>query len=268
MTDLDKPLSLPGLMAMKARGEKIAALTAYDAAFAAAFDRAGIDLVLVGDSLGMVVQGHAHTLAVSLDQMVYHAACAARGLRRAVLAVDLPFMSYRDNGHALDSAARLMQEGGAHMVKLEGGRKRAGCIRALADQDIPVCAHLGLLPQSVHKLGGYHTQGRDERSAQAMLEDALLLQEAGASLLVLECIPARLAGEISAALDIPTIGIGAGPDCDGQILVCYDLLGLTPGPRPRFTKNFLRGLDDIESAARRYASEVRAGQFPAAEHSF
>jgi 3-methyl-2-oxobutanoate hydroxymethyltransferase len=268
MTDAEKPLTVPALLAMKARGEKIAALTAYDAAFAAAMDAAGIDLILVGDSLGMVVQGYPSTLPVTLDQMAYHAACAARGTRRAVLAVDLPFMAYPDPGRALDNAARLVREGGAQMVKLEGGRKRADIVRALAGQDIPVCAHLGLLPQSVHRLGGYPAQGRDERSAQILLEDAILLQEAGASMLVLECIPAALAGEITAALSIPTVGIGAGPDCDGQILVCYDLLGLTPGQRPRFSKNFLEGAESIAAALERYLSEVRGGQFPGPEHCF
>lgn len=265
---MDKPLTLPALLAMKARGQKIATLTAYDAAFAAVMDAAGVDLILVGDSLGMVVQGHPGTLPVTLDQMVYHAACAARGTRRAVLAADLPFMSYSNVGQALDSAARLVREAGVQMVKLEGGRKRLEVIRALAEQDIPVCAHLGLLPQSVHKLGGYLVQGRDERAAQTMLEDAILLQEAGAGMLVLECIPAALAGEITAALSIPTIGIGAGPACDGQILVCYDMLGITPGNRPKFSKDFLAGADGVAGAVRRYVAEVREGRFPGPEHSF
>jgi 3-methyl-2-oxobutanoate hydroxymethyltransferase len=268
MPDLEKRLTLPGLHAMKARGEKIAMLTAYDAGFAAAMDGAGIDVILIGDSLGMVVQGHATTLPVTLDHMVYHAACVARGARRAVLAADLPFMSYASIGHALDSAARLVREAGVQMVKLEGGRKRAEIVRALAEQDIPVCAHLGLLPQSVHRMGGYLVQGRDEQSAQLILEDAIILQEAGASLLVLECVPAALAGEITAALAIPTIGIGAGPACDGQVLVSYDMLGITPGKRPKFSKNFLEGAGDIGAAFRNYVSEVREGRFPGPEHSF
>lgn len=253
---------------MKSRGEKIAVLTAYDAGFAAAMDEAGIDAVLVGDSLGMVVQGHATTLPVTLDQMVYHCASVARGARRAVRIADLPFMSYATSGQALESAARLLREGAAQMVKLEGGRKRADVVRALVEQDIPVCAHLGLLPQSVHRLGGYRVQGRDERSAQILLEDALLLEEAGASLLVLECVPATLAGEITAALAIPTIGIGAGPDCDGQVLVSYDMLGLTPGKRPRFSRNFLETAGDIRSAFRQYVADVREGRFPGPEHCF
>lgn len=265
---MDKPLTVPGLLALKAQGTKIAALTAYDAGFAAAMDEAGVDLVLVGDSLGMVVQGHASTLPVTLEQMIYHAACAARGVRRAVLAADLPFMSYADVGQALSSAARLVREAGVQMVKLEGGRKRESVVRALVDEDIPVCAHLGLMPQSIHRTGGYLVQGRDERSAQLILEDALILQEAGASLLVLECVPAALASEITASLSIPTIGIGAGAGCDGQVLVCYDLLGLTPGQRPKFSKNFLEGAGDIRAAFRRYAAEVRAGTFPGPEHGY
>jgi 3-methyl-2-oxobutanoate hydroxymethyltransferase len=265
---MEKPLTIPELQAMKGRGEKIAMLTAYDAGFASAMDEAGIDVILVGDSLGMVVQGYGSTLPVTLDHMIYHAACVARGMRRAVLMADLPFMSYASTAQALDSAARLVREAGVQMVKLEGGRKREDIIRALAEQDIPVCAHLGLLPQSVHRLGGYLVQGRDERSAQLMLEDAIILQEAGAGLLVLECIPAALAGEITAALSIPTIGIGAGSDCDGQVLVCYDMLGITPGKRPKFSRNFLEGAGDIRAAFRSYASEVREGRFPGPEHSF
>lgn len=261
-------LTIPSVLAMKARGEKIATLTAYDAGFAAAFDEAGIDVILVGDSLGMVVQGHNSTLPVTLDHMVYHAACVARGLRRAVLLVDLPFMAYASVEQALFNAARLVREGGAQMVKLEGGRKRVEIIRALVEQDIPVCGHLGLLPQAVHRLGGYLAQGRDERSAQTILEDALLLQDAGASMLVLECVPAPLAAEITAALSIPTIGIGAGPACDGQVLVCYDMLGITPGKRPRFSKDFLAGAGDIRTAVRNYIADVRAGRFPGPEHCF
>ena len=261
-------LTIPGLQAMKARGEKIVVLTAYDASFAAAMDEAGIDLILVGDSLGMAVQGHGTTLPVTLDHMIYHTACVGRGLNRAVLLADLPFMSYATVGEALHNSARLMREAGAQMVKLEGGRKRREVIRALAEQDIPVCGHLGLLPQSVHRLGGYRVQGKDSRAAEIILEDAILLQEAGAGLLVLECVPAGLAAEITAVLSIPTIGIGAGPHCDGQVLVCYDMLGITPGKRPKFSKNFLENGGDIRSAIRSYAAEVRAGRFPGTEHSF
>jgi 3-methyl-2-oxobutanoate hydroxymethyltransferase len=263
-----KPLTLPDLQAMKLRGEKITVLTAYDASFAAAMDEAGVDVILVGDSLGMVVQGHSTTLPVTLDQMVYHAACVTRGAARAALVVDLPFMSYATPSAALESAARLVREAGAQMVKLEGGRKRLDTVRALAEQDIPVCAHLGLLPQSFHRIGGFVVQGRDDRSARALLEEAKLLEAAGASLLVLECIPAALAGEVTASLSIPTIGIGAGPDCDGQVLVCYDLLGLTPGKRPKFSKDFLAGSGDIRTAFRQYVEDVRGGRFPGPEHCF
>lgn len=253
---------------MKARGEKIAMLTAYDASFAQAMDESGVDAILVGDSLGMVLQGHASTLPVTLDQMVYHTICVARGVRRAVLLTDLPFLSYAAPAQALAAAGRLLSEGGAHMVKLEGGRRRVEAIRALVAEGIPVCAHLGLLPQSFRQLGGFLVQGRDEHSAQILLEDALLLQEAGAGLLILECIPAVLAAEISAALSIPTVGIGAGPDCDGQVLVSYDLLGLTPGKRPKFCKNFLEGAGDLRAAFQSYVRAVREGRFPAPEHCY
>lgn len=265
---MEKPLTIPNLQAKKARGEKLATLTAYDAGFAAIMDEVGVDLILVGDSLGMVIQGHGTTLPVTLDHMVYHTACAARGIQRAVLAADLPFLSYANPERALDAAARLLGEGGAQMVKLEGGRQRAETIRTLVEQGIPVCGHLGLLPQSIHQVGGYLVQGRDDRSAQILLEDAIILQDAGVSLLVLECVPAALAGEITAALKIPTIGIGAGADCDGQVLVCYDMLGITPGKRPRFSKNFLESAGDIRTAIRHYVSEVREGRFPGPEHSF
>lgn len=268
MRDSDKVVTIPGLRAMKFRNEKIAVLTAYDAGFAAAMDEAGLDAILVGDSLGMVVQGHRTTLPVTLDHMVYHCASVARGARRAVRIADLPFMSYATSGQAMESAARLMREGGAQMVKLEGGRRRLDIVRSLVEQDIPVCGHLGLLPQSVHRMGGYLVQGKDDRSAQLILEDAMLLQEAGASLLVLECVPAGLAGEITAALAIPVIGIGAGLDCDGQVLVSYDMLGLTPGKRPRFSKNFLESTGDIRAAFRAYVSDVRESRFPGPEHCF
>lgn len=265
---MEKSLTIPILMEMKRRGEKIAMLTAYDAGFASAMDESGVDVILVGDSLGMVVQGHASTLPVTLDQMIYHAACVVRGVRRAVVIADLPFMTYPDIHQALENGARLVREAGVQMVKLEGGRKREEVIRALVEQDIPVCAHLGLLPQSVHRLGGYLVQGRDDRSAQTMIEDALLLQEAGASLLVLECVPATLAGEISAALSIPTIGIGAGSGCDGQVLVCHDMLGVTPGKRPKFSRDFLEGTGSVREAFRLYVVDVQTGRFPGPEHSY
>lgn len=268
MVDVARPLTVPALAAMKGRGEKIVALTAYDASFSRALDEAGVDVILVGDSLGMVVQGEATTLAVTLDDMVYHTRCAARGVQRSLLVADLPFMSYPTPVVAADSAARLIRDGGARMVKLEGGRCREHIVRFLVEQSIPVCGHLGLLPQSVHRLGGYPVQAVDEASARALLEDALILQDAGASLLVLECVPALLAEEVSRALAIPVVGIGAGPGCDGQVLVLHDMLGVSPGKRPRFVQNFMAGAADIPAAIRAYAEAVRAGRFPDADHSF
>jgi len=263
-----RPLTLPDFKARKESGDKIVVVTAYDASFAAASDAAGVDIVLVGDSLGMVVQGHASTLPVSVDEMVYHTAAVARGLKNAWLIADMPFMSARDPATAMQNAARLMGEGGAAMVKLEGAGWACEVIHALAERDIPVCAHLGLTPQSVYKLGGYKVQGRDNAVAERLKAQAREVQDAGADLLVLECVPAALAAEITRELRIPTIGIGAGVDCDGQVLVMYDLLGLTPGKRPRFTKDFLKGHDSIVAAIAAFANAVRAREFPAAEHSY
>lgn len=262
------PLTVPGLRAMKAASRRIACLTAYDASFAAVMDAAGMDVILVGDSLGMVVQGHASTLPVTVDQMAYHTAAVARGLRRALLMADLPFQSYATPARALDAAARLMAEGGAAMVKLEGAGPVLDSIEFLSARDIPVCAHLGLTPQSVHKLGGYRVQGRDAEVAVRLREDARRVVEAGAELLVLECVPSALAAAITAELAIPTIGIGAGAGCDGQVLVMHDLLGVTPGKRPRFVKDFLAGAGTVESAFIAYAEAVRAGSFPGEEHAF
>ncbi|MFZ2237076.1 MAG: 3-methyl-2-oxobutanoate hydroxymethyltransferase [Dokdonella sp.] len=262
------PVTIPQLLKMKQSAEKIVALTAYDASFAALVDDAGVDVVLVGDSLGMVVQGHASTLPVSVDDIVYHCAAVARGLRSALLIADLPFMSYRDVPTAMENSTRLMAAGGASMVKLEGAGWTLDAIRALAERDIPVCAHLGLTPQSVHKLGGYRVQGRDAAQADQLRQDALDVQRAGADLLVLECVPAALAAEISRELAIPTIGIGAGAECDGQILVLYDALGITPGKRPRFSKDFLAANGSINAAICSYVEAVRNGAFPAAEHSY
>lgn len=262
------PVTVPELHARKLRAEKIVAVTSYDASFALRADESGVDLVLVGDSLGMVVQGHASTLPVSVDDMVYHTACVARGLRRALLVADLPFMSFRNPDAALTNSARLLAEGGAAMVKLEGAGWVCDAIDALKRHEVPVCAHLGLTPQSVHKFGGYRVQGRDSVAAAQLKADAIAVQDAGADLLVLECVPASLAAEITKSLRIPTIGIGAGVDCDGQVLVIYDLLGITPGKRPRFTKDFLVGRGSIVDAIAAYASDVRSGVFPAAEHSY
>ncbi|KGI77904.1 3-methyl-2-oxobutanoate hydroxymethyltransferase [Oleiagrimonas soli] len=263
-----KPVTAPALRAMKDDGRKIVMLTAYDASFAARADEAGIDVVLVGDSLGMVVQGHASTLPVTLDQTVYHTAAVSRGLSKALLVADLPFMSDRDPAFALEAARRLMGEGGAAMVKLEGAGHICGVIEALVERNVPVCAHLGLTPQSVHRLGGYRVQGREEAVAEQILADAHAVAAAGAQLLVLEAVPAELAARITRELDIPTIGIGAGADTDGQVLVVYDMLGITPGKRPKFSKDFLAGRGSVVEAMAAFADDVRDGRFPAAEHQY
>lgn len=263
-----RPMTVPELHARKARGEKIVMLTAYDASFAALADAAGVDALLVGDSLGNVVQGHASTLPVTVDDIVYHTRCAARGCDRSLLIADLPFMSYRDVATAMRNAGRLMGEGGATMVKLEGAGWACEVIRALAERDVPVCAHLGLTPQSVRKLGGFRVQGRDERAAERLRADARAVADAGADLLVLECVPAALAATITRESPIPTIGIGAGAECDGQVLVLYDALGITPGKRPKFSKDFLAGQASIAAALAAYVDAVRSGAFPAAEHAW
>lgn len=258
------PISVMTLAAMKSRGERIVALTCYDACFARLLDAAGVDLLLVGDSLGMVLQGHATTLPVTVEQMAYHTACVSRGCARALIVADLPFLSCATPERALDNAARLMQEGGAHAVKLEGGAPMLETVRRLTEQGIPVCAHLGLLPQSVHRIGGYRFQGRDHASSEAIRHAALAMQDAGASLLVLECVPAALAAEIGVTLTIPVIGIGAGAGCDGQVLVLHDMLGLNPGRPPSFSRDFLHGRGAIAEAIAAYVESVRDGSFPAA----
>ncbi len=263
-----KPITRATLEAMKRDGEKIACLTAYDASFASLIDAAGVEVIIVGDSLGMVIQGKESTLPVSLDDMIYHAACVARGAQRALRVVDMPFLTYVNAREAIANAARLMQEGGAQMVKLEGGARVIEAVHDMVLQGIPVCGHLGLLPQSVHQLGGYRVQGREQEAAHAMLEDARGLEAAGASLLVLECVPAELAREITRAVSMPVIGIGAGPDCDGQVLVMQDMLGITPGKRPKFSKDFMAGQSSIQDAVRAYVGAVKAKSFPASEHSF
>lgn len=262
------PVSVPSLRERKREGSKIVALTCYDASFAVALERAGIDVALVGDSLGMVVQGRSSTLGVTLDAMVYHCAAVAKGLEATLLVADMPFMSYRDVPTALASATRLMAEGGSAMVKLEGADWTLDVIDALSRRDVPVCAHLGLTPQSVHRFGGYRVQGRSATDAERLLADAHRVADAGADLLVLECVPADLAAHITRELGIPTIGIGAGAGCDGQVLVLHDLLGVTPGRRPRFTKDFLAGRDSIAAALSAYRDAVRSGEFPAAEHTY
>ena len=266
MTDRNVVTSI-ALLRLKQRGEKITCVTSYDASFTRLLEQAGVEVLLVGDSLGMVVQGHESTLPVRMADMIYHTACVARAGRSALRVVDMPFMSYSSVDRALGNAARLMRAG-AQMMKLEGGREVADIVRALTEHGIPVCAHLGLTPKSVHQLGGYRVQGRDAESAQRMLEDAHLLEQSGASLLVLECSPAGLDGQASQRLRIPTIGIGAGPVCDGQVLVLYDLLGITPGKRPSFSHNFLEDCDDIPAALSAFVAAVKAGRFPAPRHSF
>lgn len=255
-------------MEMKVKREKITSLTAYDYSFAQQVDRAGVDLVLVGDSLGMVIQGRDTTIPVTVDEMIYHATTVGRGLKRALLLVDMPFMSYATPELALESGGRLMKEAGAQMVKLEGGEDQVETVSLLVSRNIPVCAHLGLQPQSVHRLGGYRVQGRDSDVAQQMIADAHALERAGASMLVLECVPAVLAQEITAALEIPVIGIGAGVDCDGQVLVLYDMLGVTAGKVPQFAKNFMRDGGTVAEALSHYVSDVRESRFPAIEHTF
>lgn len=254
------------LQQTKQRGDKFACITAYDASFAAVVEQAGIETILVGDSLGMVLQGHRSTLPVSLSDMAYHTACVARGASNTCIISDLPFMSYASASDALNSAKQLLQAG-AHIVKLEGGQWLCDSVKQLCQQGIPVCGHLGLTPQSVNKLGGYKVQGRDDDSANAILTDALALEQAGIELLVLECVPAALAAKITAQLRIPTIGIGAGNGTDAQVLVLHDMLGLNPKPA-KFVKNFMAGASSIEAAIRQYGEDVRSGTFPAADHTF
>ncbi|MCU7923181.1 MAG: 3-methyl-2-oxobutanoate hydroxymethyltransferase [Candidatus Thiodiazotropha sp. (ex Dulcina madagascariensis)] len=260
-------ITVRSLLEMKSAGEKICVLTSYDASFTHLIEAAGVEVLLVGDSLGMVVQGQDSTLPVTLDEMIYHTRNVARAREYALLVADMPFMSYRSPGLAMESAGRLMKEGGAQMVKLEGGSVQLETVRQLASQGIPVCGHLGLLPQSVHKLGGYRVQGREQGDASRIREDAHSLQEAGADLLVLECVPDQLAAQISSELVVPVIGIGAGAACDGQVLVLYDMLGMNPHP-PRFVKNFLQSGRTIQEALRAYVAEVKSGVFPAGEQSF
>jgi 3-methyl-2-oxobutanoate hydroxymethyltransferase len=257
------------LQKMKAGSQRIAMVTAYDATMARLVDAAGVDMILVGDSLGMVVQGGTNTLAVTLDEMIYHGRCVARGVQNAHLTVDLPFMSYQISPQqALASAGRVMKETGCQSVKLEGGARTAPAIQALVEAGIPVVAHVGLTPQSVHGLGGFRVQGRGKDAADRLIEDALAVQEAGAFCVVLELVPAALATELSARLAIPTIGIGAGAGCDGQVLVCNDLLGLDSRFQPKFVRRFAALEAPIIGAVQAYVDAVRDGSFPADEHSF
>jgi 3-methyl-2-oxobutanoate hydroxymethyltransferase len=267
-TDTLAPVDLESLQDMHLRGEKIACLTCYDASFTQLLESAGVDLFIIGDSLGMVLLGHASTVPVTMDDMVYHATSVARAGRRAYRVVDLPYGSYASPGQALANARRLIDAGGADMVKLEGGTALAATVRHLVDQGIPVCGHIGLLPQSVQQPDGYRVQGRDVAGAAAILADAEALEAAGAGLLVMECIPAALATRVTARVTIPTIGIGAGPDCDGQVLVLHDMLGITMGRHPRFVKDFLQDGGSIAGAVRAYVSAVKDGSYPAPEHVY
>jgi len=264
-----KPLTLHRLREMHAAGEKIAMLTCYDAGFARLLDGAGVDCLLVGDSLGMVLQGQASTVPVTLQQMAYHTECVARGNRTAWIVGDLPFGSYQESREqAIRSATTLMQAG-AHMVKLEGGGWTTETVRFLTERGIPVCAHLGLTPQSVHALGGYRIQGRSDEAARTLREQAIELAGAGAAMLVLELIPRGLAAEVTAALPIPVIGIGAGVGCGGQVLVLHDMLGITAGKLPRFVRNFMQDSPSMEEAIRRYVAAVKNQSFPDDElHSY
>jgi len=269
MQDRDaKPVTIADLNRMKAQGEKIACLTAYDASFAALEDRAGVDVVLVGDTLGMVVQGNSTTLPVTVDNMVYHSRITAAGLNRPFLMADMPFLSDGTKHDALHTAHRLMGEGAAQMVKLEGGEIQAETIEHLSIRGVPVCAHIGLQPQLIHKLGGFKLQGRDSAVAKTMLRDAKLLEESGADMLLLECVPSALGAEITANAKVPVIGIGAGPDTDGQILVIYDILGLSPGRKPRFVKNYMDNANTLDTAVAGYVAEVKNRAYPGAEHAF
>jgi len=261
-------LTIKALQKQREDGVKIAMLTCYDASFAAMLDTAGLDSLLVGDSLGMVLQGHDTTLPVTLADMAYHTRCVARGSRRAFLIADMPFGSYQESPQqAFHSAAELMAAG-AQMVKLEGGTEFAETVRFLSARGIPVCAHLGLTPQSVHAFGGYRVQGKGEDAGQKLLDDAVELEAAGADLIVLEAIPAKLGALVTERLRIPTIGIGAGADCSGQVLVLHDMLDVFPGKKARFVRNFMKGASSIADAAERYVRAVRDGSFPADEHSF
>ena len=262
-----KKVTLHTLTQMKASGEKITCLTAYDASFAKVQDEAGVEIILVGDSLGMVLQGNDSTLPVTVEEMVYHTRAVARGTQRAMVMADMPFMSYATPAQAMQNAGLLMQAG-AHILKLEGGAWLAETVRMLSDRGVPVCAHLGLTPQAVNKLGGFRVQGRTPESARELLDDAAILEEAGASMLLLECVPSSLAAAITRQAQVPVIGIGAGAATDSQVLVMHDLLGLNTGYVPRFVKNFMTEAEDIPGAFRAYVAAVKEGRFPSDEHGF
>jgi len=264
-----KSVSVHELLAMKERGERIVCLTCYDALFARLLDESGVDILLVGDSVNQVLAGGETTLSATLEQMIYHTRIVRRGASRALVVCDLPFLSYQiSKEEAIKNAGRVMAETGCHAVKLEGGKPMAQTVRALVDVGIPVMGHLGLTPQSVHALGGYRVQGRDEKTAERLKEDAKALEDAGAFAIVLELVPAPLASQITKSLTIPTIGIGAGPACDGQVLVLHDMLGLNDRFVAKFVKRYAALAEDVREAVRLYAAEVREGRYPGPEHSF
>ena len=262
------PVTIATLDKMKSQGERIACITCYDASFAALVDEADVDVILVGDSLGMVIQGHDTTVPVTMDEMVYHTRAVSRGMQRPLLMADMPFMSYPSREEALTNAARLMREGGAEIVKLESGAGQIEIVEFLARHDIAVCAHLGLKPQSVHKTGGFRVQGREKDAATRMIDDAKALAEAGADMVLLECVPNELGQRVTEALSVPVIGIGAGPAVDGQILVLYDVLDITIGRKPRFVRNFMDGAANNLDAIRRYVQAVKSREYPGPEHGF
>ncbi len=264
---LPKAVTVPALLAKRAAGDKIAMLTCYDASFASLMDRCGVEILLIGDSLGMVCAGHDSTLPVTVADMVYHTASVARGNKNALVLADMPFGSYGNPQQAYDSAVQLMRAG-AHMVKIEGGAWLADTVRLLVERGIPVCAHIGLTPQFVHQLGGFKVQGKTGEGAERLKNDALALQAAGAAVVLLEAVPAALGKEVTELLAVPTIGIGAGPDCSGQVLVMHDLLGVFPGRKARFVKNFMDGQTSIDAAVMAYVAAVKDGSFPAPEHCF
>ncbi|MBU3600321.1 3-methyl-2-oxobutanoate hydroxymethyltransferase [Polynucleobacter sp. 30F-ANTBAC] len=259
--------SITQLHTMHQSGEKIAMLTAYESSFAALLDHAGIDAILVGDSLGNVIQGHSTTTPVTIADMAYHTQCVSRGNQAAFVIADMPFGSYSTPEQAMDNAATLMRAG-AQMVKLEGGEWLAETVKFLVQRSVPVCGHLGLLPQSIHTLGGFKVQGKSPEAAQQLVADAIALESAGAQMIVLEAIPSELGSRVTQSINIPTIGIGAGPDCSGQVLVMHDMLGAFPGRSPKFVKNFLEGQPSIEAAVKAYVEAVKAGTFPSPEHCF
>jgi 3-methyl-2-oxobutanoate hydroxymethyltransferase len=269
MSQLTTRVRIPDFHRKKKLGQKITMLTAYDATMARLLDRAGVDALLVGDSLGMVILGHETTIPVTLDAMIHHARAVSRGAERAFVVADMPFLTWQSSSaDAIRNAGRLMQEGGVSAVKIEGGLYAADTVRRLTDIGIPVMAHIGLVPQAIHQLGGYRVAGRTQEQADRLIEDAHTLEQAGAFAIVLECIPVEVAAAITAKLAIPTIGIGAGPHCDGQVLVSYDAFGLYDGLAPKFVKQYANLGDEMIAAAKQYIAEVERGEFPDAEHSF